>query len=191
MRAAWLRQLRDRLIYKDHTGTRGSTSHEPASPHLASPIQLHQMGMLQESKDEIFHLAFSPDGTLLAAATGGEICLWNVQQHQCIQRLSVPNRQIPQIAFSPDGTTIAAVDEEIRLWSWESDQTSRFAIPDLYATGVAFSPDGKFLATGDMTGKVLLLVPKEMLQPISGSSKSANTSIGRKDRRQQARHAVR
>ncbi len=61
---------------------------------------------------EISGLAFSPDGTILAAG----IHLWDVAQGQELHR--IPSQGVGSLAFSPDGKTLASTGAEsvIRLW---------------------------------------------------------------------------
>jgi WD40 repeat protein len=99
-------------------------------------------------------LAFSPDGTLLAA--GDErVRLWRVADAALVQNLPV----LPEaalvcgLAFSPDGTMLAtgSGDNAVRLWRI-ADGVLRYALVGSAAAGyvrsVAFSPDGRLLAAG-------------------------------------------
>jgi len=53
--------------------------------------------------------AFSPDGTLLATASHGQIVrVWNVASRQCLCALRVAS-PLFKIAWHPDGTTLCAV----------------------------------------------------------------------------------
>ncbi len=108
----------------------------------------------------VYSIAFSPDGTLLAAwydadgdwrTAGGELRLWDVQTQEQVGELKT-DRVIGSIAFSPDGTLLAlgGGDSTIRLWDVAGQnqvgvmQSPRFIYGVL---SVAFSPDGKTLAS--------------------------------------------
>ena len=78
---------------------------------------------LGNSKSDALHLAFSPDGSSLAAGSQGEagLKIWDVATGQ--QRASVASVTfIRSLAFSPDGKTLATghwgteTKGEVRLW---------------------------------------------------------------------------
>ncbi|MEQ8788013.1 MAG: protein kinase [Pirellulaceae bacterium] len=76
--------------------------------------------------DEIYGLAFSPEGERLATSSRtGTIKLWDVKTHQSTMVLagatSDPNHATPRPAFSADGTRIVAGrrDEALVLWTTE------------------------------------------------------------------------
>ena len=78
-----------------------------------------------DHSDVVTSLAFSPDGSILAAGTkDGEIWLWNVSDSTQLTKLSGHNGQVSQIFFTPDGTRLISIsgnysgagDATIRLW---------------------------------------------------------------------------
>ncbi|MGH3167193.1 MAG: hypothetical protein ACRDN0_15050, partial [Trebonia sp.] len=120
-------------------------------------------------------VAFSPDGTVLAAGTADSpadgagshsVWLWNVADPARPRRfanmpLTGPTQWVSGVAFSPDGHTLAAAsqDKNVYLWTLGRD----IAKPDGTLTGatnwantVAFSPDGKSLAAGTSDASVLV-----------------------------------
>ncbi|HET6881794.1 MAG TPA: PQQ-binding-like beta-propeller repeat protein [Pirellulales bacterium] len=110
---------------------------------------------------------FSPDGRMLATASGnqhGTINLWELPSGRLVRRFAIPpheqNHPWPHaIAFSPDGDKLLAGDTRgaLHLWAVASGE-------DLYsveacsgwpgATAVAFSPDGQWIASGGGDGVV-------------------------------------
>ena len=95
-------------------------------------------------------MAFSPDGTTLAAvAQDNTVKLWNVATETNIANLSGHNHYLTSVAFSPDGTILASgsADNTIRLWDVA---TKTHATLNAYSSvgAVAFSPDGTILAAG-------------------------------------------
>ena len=123
----------------------------------------------------VFSVAFSPDGTKLAAVVldSGETTLWDVETGQHIIRLTNERSSAWVVAFSPDGIKLAigtgTGKNTVELWD-VSTYKPVAAFPghtgSVYA--VAFSPDGTKLASGSSDGTVLLWdVPKSMkLYPI-------------------------
>ena len=119
--------------------------------------------------DEATSLAFSPDGTTLAAGTWhSRILLWDVATREAFT-LDGTRFEVHSLAFSPDGTTLAAGfatlwEEDGMVQLWNVGRT-----PEVVATlegessqfadgvgSVAFSPDGRLLAAGDRAGRILL-----------------------------------
>jgi serine/threonine protein kinase len=112
-------------------------------------------------------LAFSPDGTMLAASsdTGDSTQLWDVATHRIAATLTDPGggrNTVYSVAFSPDGKMLATGDTDDSTYLW--DVASRRIVATLTDPGggnaaveaVAFSPDGRTLAVGDYDGSTYL-----------------------------------
>jgi WD40 repeat protein len=106
----------------------------------------------------VFATAFSPDGSLLAAAADRSVTIWarDPSYHRVLER---SGETYHGLAFSPDGRTLAlgAEDGTIRLWEMPTAR-ERAILRGHTATprGLAFSPDGKFLASGGQDGRAVL-----------------------------------
>jgi RNA polymerase sigma factor (sigma-70 family) len=117
--------------------------------------------------DSIAHLAFSPDGKLLAVATQNSevnanlvsLSLWDRATGKLLRQLAVGKRPPFALAFTPDGKMLATQDEraEIHLWDLGTGKEIRSfkgrvdlvgspARASFVGAGFAFSPDGKSLA---------------------------------------------
>ena len=116
--------------------------------------------MARLTTEEVFLIAFSPNGKLLASV-GADLQLWDIQQQKQVGRLWEGLTR--SIAFSPDGNFLASAhgyrDRTVRLWDvWAQKQVG--ALPEeigRYGTlAVAFSPDGKWLASSGSDGTTLL-----------------------------------
>ncbi|MCP4536361.1 MAG: hypothetical protein GY832_04370 [Chloroflexi bacterium] len=104
------------------------------------------------------NLAFSPDGTLFATATGGTIKLWKVGTWQQVHTFSSHVDSVESVAFSPNGALLASVgwwDGNVRLWEVATGREIGILQQRPFVFDVAFSPDGTMLAVG-MNGAVSL-----------------------------------
>jgi sugar lactone lactonase YvrE len=96
-------------------------------------------------------VAFSPDGTLLAAGgnfLGDSTRLWRVSGRKLVGALAGSGSIMKSLAFSPDGTILAGVTHfgGVTLWDVASRQV-KIGLPDGDGfRNVVFSPDGKLLA---------------------------------------------
>jgi len=131
---------------------------------LESMECLHELTGLRSNA---FDLAFSPDGTLLAAGGGVSsrddhgvslICIWNVASGELAETL--PTQAIGDnhaMAFTPDGAQlVSAGNFRMHAWetqSWERTYDSGSAYPGSY--GMSLSPDGSLLAIASDTRTVL------------------------------------
>ena len=114
---------------------------------------------LEGHSGSVQSLAFSPDGTLIAAGSDDQtVQLWDVQTHEQIAELDGHENGVYGVAFSPDGDLLASGshDNTIRLWSVHShEQVGELTAPDS-VEGVSFSADGHTLAAAVEDGTVRL-----------------------------------
>ncbi|MBN2149580.1 MAG: WD40 repeat domain-containing protein [Anaerolineales bacterium] len=123
---------------------------------LASGAELEALRL---GAGNIRALAYSPDGSLLAVQTFGEIILWEVGSRAVLHTLEYKING--SLAFSPDGRLLAAggwsSDPLLTLWDVAAGvQVASLAGHNLDTTGLAFSPDGRRLVSTAAEGAILV-----------------------------------
>ena len=120
-------------------------------------ISAQLIGTLTDTRG-IWSVAFSPDGTMLAAGSNaGTVKLWDVATRTNVATLGRGR----SVAFSPDGTTVAIGGGEInttvtigggiKLWDVKAKKhVAAISNPNDYdfAWSIAFSSDGTTIASG-------------------------------------------
>jgi WD40 repeat protein/serine/threonine protein kinase len=107
-------------------------------------------------------LAFSPDDSLLAAASdGGTVSVWEMPMGRL--RVILSHRHQARtwcVAFSPDGQTLASAGEDgtVKLWAARERRDARSVgtVSTTFDCGPVFSPDGSRLATASADGVISL-----------------------------------
>jgi WD40 repeat protein len=85
-------------------------------------LETGRCGLLEsELSGPVFSIAFSPDGSLLAAAGPSErvVPIWDLRDGQVCRRIRGHVGGTASVNFSPDGATLATAgnDGMVRLWS--------------------------------------------------------------------------
>jgi hypothetical protein len=107
---------------------------------------------------EIFAVAFSPTGHVLASGGGDQtIRIWEPGTGRELNVLRGHVGAVRALAFSPDGQRLASgsADTTIRIWDVGSGKERKSVSSPFGAVhAVAFSPDGQWLASGGHDGSI-------------------------------------
>jgi WD40 repeat protein len=99
---------------------------------------------------------FSPNGKYLAAKTGNEVLIWEVESGQEVKRLLHANG-VGDVVFSASGRYLAAANEDkISIWDWSQGREIARLSHDDEITAIAFTPDDRRIisASQDKTVRV-------------------------------------
>ncbi len=107
-------------------------------------------------------LAFSPDGTVLAACDGSEqVKLWDTRTGKPLGILKEERGLIRALAFTPDGKTLVlgtrprrGENEAVRLWDWAEKKANGSFKMDGECADLRFTRDGKTLVALNEHGEV-------------------------------------
>jgi WD40 repeat protein len=102
---------------------------------------------------QLVDLAFSPDGSLIAAAgLDTTVKIWNPSTGDLRHTLSGQGGPVRQVVFSPNGALLATASNDlaVRLWDPDSGELLR-VLKDRITNGseIEFSRDGSLLATAN------------------------------------------
>jgi len=124
---------------------------------------------------------FSPDGSLLAYATGSsgdQVVLANARTLRAVAVLKTASR-VYSLAFSPNGQTVAASggNGTVTLWDTSAHRRTRsITIGVSPALAVAFSPDGRTLTVGsaDFLVRIFDVRTRTLIAVLNGHSDAVN-----------------
>lgn len=118
------------------------------------------MSVLSENLSNIYAVAFSPDGKLLAiGSVDGNIKLWHIADGQQLLSYKGHSKSALSIAFSPDSKILASCssDHTVKLWNvstGECIKTLQECTDLVYS--IVFSIDGQIIAGSGSDGTVQL-----------------------------------
>jgi WD40 repeat protein len=108
--------------------------------------------------DRVWGVSFSPDGQMIASASGDKtVRLWSLDG-TVLRILTGHNDRVYRVSFSPDGQMIASAsdDRTVRLWSLNGASLRILTGHSDRVWGVSFSPDGQMIASASVDRTVRL-----------------------------------
>ncbi|MBN1965917.1 MAG: SH3 domain-containing protein, partial [Anaerolineae bacterium] len=127
----------------------------PDNPQIIGPANAGQLAPVLDLPlgEEINALAWSPDGSVLAAAGQRGTWLYSIAAFTMPPRLlEVPGGPAFGVAFSPDRVTMASAHSDTTTRLWDVGTGGQRAVLRGHATpvrAIAFEPEGALLASGD------------------------------------------
>jgi len=114
---------------------------------------------LSGHKDDVWSVAFNPDGKRLATASAdGAAMIWDASTGAALSTLAGHSDEVVNLAYSPDGERLATagLDGTIRLWNASTGEALHTLLNYAGDFGaIAFSPDGARLATASEAGTII------------------------------------
>lgn len=147
------------LAFSDSELASGDSTHTIRTWEAATGKEIR---VLQSDHDDVFSLAYSPNGKLLASSAGMKkysVSLWKSESpnpHSLLGHTNTPRA----VAFSPNGVYFASAGEDATciVWKFKDGEPSRCA--DLGHSKtihcIAFSSDSKLLVTAGNDRSVLI-----------------------------------
>ncbi|MBD2612756.1 hypothetical protein H6G94_15995 [Nostoc punctiforme FACHB-252] len=136
--------------------------------------EIRERNRLEGHTNTVYSVSFSPDGRLLASASGDKtIKIWDVTKGKEIRTLTGHSNNVFSVSFSPDSQKLASAsgDKTIKIW----DVTTGKAIRTLtghhdWVYSVRFSPNGRLLAStsNDKTIKIWDVTTDEPIRTLTG-----------------------
>jgi WD40 repeat protein len=133
--------------------------------------------------EHVVCLDFSPDGKLLATASGDQtIKLWNTDTWEELTTLKGHEHEVHNVGFSSDGKLLisSGKDETARIWSVDSrgSRSNSLTIPDGWFLPLNWRAGDRLLLHSEDSGSLRSLDPKRLaMSPAQAAPPTLSRSI--------------
>lgn len=114
----------------------------------------HTLKMI--GRESINDLAFSSDGSMIAASNGFDINFWNVETGDLVDSITGYYEVVGEALFIPDRDLLVSVDRGVRIWDLNTLKLQKTLPSTESVKCIQLSPDGNTLACGNYDNLVLL-----------------------------------
>jgi tRNA A-37 threonylcarbamoyl transferase component Bud32 len=154
------RLLEEPATEADQTAVATESAATPLSP-AGEPQALEPVYVLQAGGQTIRSVAFSPDGSRLAAAGEDRIIrIWDTAIGEQVHRMEGHTDIVTSLSWSPDGRRLASAsdDQTVRVWDTESGAAASepWQAHTEFVLSVAWSPDGERIASAGWDHQIIV-----------------------------------
>lgn len=138
-----------------------STDRQPRLWDAESQTLINTFRVDNPGEFKISSVAFSPDGTLLAASSGdGNIRIFDISRNELKSSLKsdVSKVFVFHVSFSPDGKTLIAAcgDGTALIWNLGEERIEKVLTTGSSVSSAVYSPDGNYIITAENNGRASL-----------------------------------
>ncbi len=172
----------NRSINSNNGLTKGTNKVENNSAQDVMQWNLPESAKARLGKGRIYEIQYSPDGKLLAVASGIGVWLYDTTTRQEVNLLTEQTSVVDCLAFSPDGRTFASGSKDGTIILWDSNtgtqKTLNAHIGLVSDLNIAYSPDGKTIASGiDDTIRLWSVITGELISTVTSPAIQFNNFL--------------